>query len=185
MELPSGLAPLDPGRYTLGSGFPADVAFEVPGGWEACLFSDVEQGVCSPTPDAGGVGFLAVENVVVHPCNPRLHDPPAGRSIEAFLSAMGSLSGFSVTEPVDVTRGDLAGQQVIVTAPADPQCPALLTWSVLGRTNGVHAGEVNVVEVFEVGGRLVAVTGAYRAGVLSDEEVAEILGMMESVEIRP
>ena len=184
MELPRGQAQLDPGTYTLRDGFPADVTFDVPDGWEACAYSDVEQGVCSATQDLGGVGFLAVENVVGHPCDTRLLDPPAGRSIDAFLSAVASLSGFSVTEPVEVTRGDIAGQQVIVTAPTDPPCQ-LLTWSVPGRTNGVHAGEVNVVEVFDVGGRLVAVTGAYRPGVLSDEEVAEIRIMMESVEIRP
>jgi hypothetical protein len=183
-ELPNGLVPLDPGRYTLRPGFPADVTFDVPDGWDACAFSEFEQGVCSPLEDAGGVGFLAVENVVVHPCDTRLMDPPAGRSIDAFLSTVANLSGFSVTEPVDVTRGDLTGQQVIVTAPTDPPC-RLLTWSVPGRTNGVHAGEVNVVEVFDVGGRLVAIIGAYRPSVLSDEEIAEIRGIMESVEIRP
>lgn len=184
MELPSGQVKLDPGTYKLRDGFPADVTFDVPDGWEACAYRDVEQGVCSRTQDLGGVAFLVVENVVVNPCDTRLPDPPAGRSIDAFLSAVASLSGFSVTEPVDVTRGGLAGRQVIVTAPADPPCQ-LLTWSVPGRTNGVHAGEVNVVEVFDVGGRLVAVTGAYRPSVLSDEEVAEIRTMMESVEIRP
>ena len=184
MQLPSGQARLEPGTYTLRPGFPADVTFEVPDGWDACAYSAVEQGVCSRAQDLGGVGFLAVENVVVHPCDTRLMDPPAGGSIEAFLAAVASLSGFSVTEPVAVTRGELSGQQVIVTAPSDPPCQ-LLTWSVPGRTNGVHAGEVNVVEVFDVGGRLVAVIGAYRPGVLSDQEVAEIRVMMDSVEIRP
>ena len=185
MELPSGGAWLEPGTYTLRDGFPAEVTFKVPEGWNACVYSELEQSVCSRGVDQGSVGFLAVENVVVHPCDTRLMDPPAGRSIEAFLAAVASLSGFSVTEPVEVTRGELNGQQVIVTASADPPCPFLRTWSVPARTNGVHAGEVNRLEVFEVGGRLVAVIGAYRAGVLSDEEVAEIGMMMDSVEIRP
>ena len=185
MQLPSGLVPIEPGRYALREGFPVDLTFEVPGGWDACVYGPAEQGVCSRTHDAGGVGFLSVDNVVVHPCDTRLLDPPAGRSSEAFLSAVADLSGFSVTEPVDITRGALDGKQVIVTAPPDPPCQALRTWSVPGRTNGVHAGEVNVVEVFDVGGRLVVVTGAYRPGVLSDEEIAEIRRIVESVEIRP
>ena len=183
-DLPTGLTPIESGRYRLGNGFPADVTVEVPDGWEACVYRAFEQGVCSPSGDAGSVSFLAVENVVVHPCGARLLDPPAGRSVEAFLSAVAELSGFSVTEPVDVTRGGLVGQRVIVTAPVDPQCPELRTWSVPGRTNGVHAGEVNVVDVFDVGGRLVAVVGASRPGVLPAEEIAEIRGIMESVEIR-
>ena len=184
-DLPTGLIPIESGRYRLGNGFPADVTFEVPDGWNACVYSAFEQGLCSRTHDAGGVSLLAVENVVVNPCNTRLLDPPAGRSVEAFLSAVADLAGFSVTEPVEVTRGGLAGQQVVVTAPADPQCQALRTWSVPGRTNGVHAGEVNVLHVFDVGGRVLAVVGAYRPGVLSSEEIAEILAIVESVEMRP
>lgn len=185
IELPSGDVRLKPGTYTLGGGFPADVTFEVPEGWNACVYNDFEQGVCSRTPDLGSVGFLLVENVVVNPCDTRLMDPPAGRSVEAFLEAVANLPGFAVTEPVDVTRGQLSGQQVIVTAPADPPCQSLRTWSVPVRTNGVHAGEANRLEVFEVGGRLIVVAGAYRPSVLSEEEVAEIRMMMDSVEIRP
>jgi hypothetical protein len=185
MELPSRVVTVQPGRYSLRSTFPAEVTFEVPEGWQACVFSAFEQGVCAPTPDAGGVTLLAAENVVVDPCNTRLLEPPAGRSVEAFLSAVANLRGFSVTEPVDVRRGNVAGQQMIVTAPSDPQCQDLRTWSVPGRTNGVGPGEVNVVEVFDVGGRVVAITGAYRPGVLSADEIAEVRTIMESVEIRP
>jgi hypothetical protein len=185
MQLPSGPTRLEAGRYTLRDGFPADVTFEVPDGWEACVYSELEQGVCSRTEDLGSVGFLAVENVVVNPCGTLLRDPPAGRSIDAFLSAVADLAGFSVTEPVDVTRGELRGQQVTVTAPTDPPCQALHTWSLPRRTNGVHAGEVNVIEVFDIGGRLVAVVGASRPGVLSEQEAAEIRRMMDSVHIRP
>jgi hypothetical protein len=184
-DLPTGFTSIEAGRYRLGIGLSADVTFEVPEGWSACGYSAFEQGVCRPSTDAGGVSFLAVENVVVHPCDNRLADPPAGRSIDSFLAAVGSLANFSVTEPVEITRGDLAGQQLIVTAPADPQCQELRTWSVPGRTNGVHAGEVNVLDVFDVGGRLLAVAGAYRPGVLSSDEIAEIRAIMESVEIRP
>jgi hypothetical protein len=184
-QLPSGQAILEAGRYTLRDGFPADVTFEVPDGWEACVYSELEQGVCSRTDDLGSVAFLAVENVVVNPCGTLLRDPPAGRSIDAFLSAVADLAGFSVTEPVDVTRGELRGKQVTVTAPADPPCQALRTWSSPRRTNGVHAGEVNVIEVFDTGGRLVAVVGATRPEVLSEQEAAEIRLMMESVQIHP
>lgn len=184
-ELPTGFVSLDAGWYRLGNGFPADLIFELPDGWDACVYGQFEQSLCSRFEDAGGIAFLAVDSVVVHPCDTRLLDPPAGRSIDAFLSALAELSGFEVTEPRAVTRGGVVGQQVIVTAPADPQCQALRTWSVPGRTNGVHAGEVNVVEVFDVGGRVVAVTGAYRPSVLSPEEVAEIRRIMETVEIRP
>ncbi len=185
IQLPGKPTQLEGGTYTLRDGFPADVTFKVADGWEACVYNQFEQGVCSRTQDLGSVGFLAVENVVVHPCDTRLMDPPAGRSMEAFLAAVANLSGFSVTEPVGVTRGELSGQQVVVTASADPPCQALRTWSVPARTNGVHAGEVNLVEVFDVGERLVAVIGAYRPGVISEDEVAEIRMMMESVEIRP
>ena len=184
-ELRSDAGLLEPGRYSLGSAFPAQVTFELPRGWTVCGMSAGEQGVCRIAEPMRGVGFVAVENVVVHPCDTRLMDPPADRSVEAFVAAVAGLAGFSVTEPIEVTRGDFVGQQVVVTAPADPQCPALRTWSLPGRTNVVHAGEVNILEVFDVGGHLVAVTGTYDAGQLSAAELAEIHAVMESVEIRP
>lgn len=184
-ELPIGLIPIEPGRYTLAPGFPVDVTLDVPDGWMACAWSVAEQGVCSPTPDAASVALVAVENVVVHPCNAQLLEPPAGRSIEAFLSALAGLAGFSVTEPVGITRSGFAGQRVTVTAPVDPACPNLRTWSVRDRTNGVGAGEVNVVEVFDVGGHVVAITGAYLPRVLPAEDMRELRSIMDSVEIRP
>lgn len=183
-ELPTDSVPIEPGRYTLASGFPAIVTFDVPDGWNACVYSTLEQGVCGGSA-ASGVSFLAVENVVVHPCGTRLREPPAGHSVDAFVSALSDLTGFSVTEPVDITRSGLAGQRVTVTAPVDPQCQELRTWSVPGRTNGVHAGEVNVVEVFDVGGRLVAIIGSYDLGMLSSEQLAAVRSIMDSVEIRP
>ena len=183
--LKTGLRPIEPGRYTLAAGFPADITFDVPDGWDACVYSVFEQGLCSPSGDAGGVSFLAVDNVVVHPCDTGLLDPPAGRSVEAFLSAMRDLSGFSMSEPVGITRSGVAGHQVTVTAPADPQCGALRTWSVPDRVNGVHAGEVNVMEVFDIGGQVVAIVGSYRPSVLPAEEMAALRSILDSVEIHP
>jgi hypothetical protein len=182
-ELPSAYdIPVEPGRYALGQGFPADLTFDVREGWTACVISEVEQAVCA---SGASIAFLVVENVVVHPCNTRLHDPPAGRSIEAFLSALADLPLFRATEPVDITRGGLTGRQVMVTAPVDPQCMDLRTWSVRGRTNGVHAGEVNVVEAFELDETVVAVIGSYTPRVSSAEAIAEMRAVMESVEIWP
>lgn len=184
-ELPTGLSPIEPGRYTLAPGFPVNVTLDVPDGWDACAFSALEQGVCSQVIDAGSVAFVAVANVVAHPCESRLLEPPAGRSVEAFLAALAGLSGFSVTQPVDVTRSGLAGQRVIVTAPVAPPCTGLRTWAVAGRTNGVGAGEVNVVEVFDIGGQVVAIAAAYHPDVLPAKQMEALRSIMDSVEIRP
>jgi hypothetical protein len=183
-----GNSDLSPGSYSL-SGFPVGISFEVPAGWVACSESAVEQGVCHLPADAAetAVSFLIVDNVVSDPCSEGEEglDPPVGPSVDDLVAAISGLDGFESTAPLDVSVDGHPGKEFTVTAPNDATC-ALKTWATSNRTNGVGAGEINILQILDVNGTRVMISGAYHRGSsAAAQEVAALQQVMASVRIQP
>jgi hypothetical protein len=174
---------LQPGTYQLGSGFPVPLTFEVPSGWGACSLGIVEQGVCTPpatTAPTASVTFLIVNNVVADPCKNQGLNPPVGGTVDDLAAAIAGLQGFVATTPADVTVDGYLGKEIIVTAPADPQCE-LFTWATANRTNGVGPGEVNRLNIVDVDGARVVIVAAWFPTAESPVEPPELRRVFGSV----
>jgi hypothetical protein len=188
---------LQAGAYVIDDYLPFRITFDVPGGWQSCPGGPHEIGACfSLASDPGrpmGIAFLTVDNVVADPCDRSMPElgPPVGPSVDDLVTAISDLEGFTATEAVDVTVDGFRGTQFEVAAPDDAShCPSdgdigFGTWRTPSRTNGVAAGEVNLVRVLDVDGVRLVVTAAYHPSIASPEMVAEIRRVFESVHIAP
>ena len=161
---PGATWPLDAGTYSLPE-FPLGVTFTVPAGWHSCSDSLVEQSVCHRPADSVfdvRVSFLIVENVVADPCSPGDEplDPPVGPSVDNLVAAISSLEGFEPSAPLDLTVNGYRGKRFTLTAPSDPGCD-LKTWMTAERANSVSPGEVNLLQVLDIGGTRLVIAGAY------------------------
>lgn len=186
LVLPTTSTSLSPGTYSLAS-FPVGITFEVPEGWGACSVSAIEQSVCSTTSNSG-LSFLIVDNVVADPCDgsEALLKPPVGSSVDDLVSAISSLKGFEATTPQDTTVDGFDGKDFTVTAPASPGVCDLRTWATPDRTNGVSAGEVNLLLVLDVNGTRIVIAGAYQPGDPNASETLSALRQIrDSVRIQP
>jgi hypothetical protein len=185
--LPTNGDRLSAGTYALRS-FPVGITFEVPAGWVNCSASDVEQSVChqaTATALSIAVSFLIVDDVVADPCSPDKLDPPVGPSVADLVTAISGLDGFEATAPLNVTVDGFNGEQFTVTAPTTTDCE-LKTWATADRTNGVGAGEINLLDVLDVDGTRVVISGAYHPeNPTVAEDLAAIQQIMASVDIEP
>jgi hypothetical protein len=180
---------LTAGTYFLAD-FPVRITVDVPDGWVSCSegHDPLDQGVCySRTPSAPGVGvgFLIVDNVTSDPCgsSQQLQDPPVGPSVDDLVTAISGLEGFEATAPIDITVDGFSGKEFTLTAPEDPGCN-LFTWATAIRTNGVGAGEVNLLRIFDVDGQRIMISGAHNPDT-PEEDVALIPQVMDTVHIEP
>ena len=184
---PGASWPLDAGTYSLPD-FPLGVTFTVPTGWHSCSDSLVEQGVCLTPTDAQfdtRVSFLIVENVVADSCGlgDEPLDPPVGPSVDDLVTAISSLAGFEAGAASVVTVDGYDGKRFTLASPQDPGCD-LKGWMTADRTNGIHAGEVNLLVVLDVNGTRLVIAGAYypeHPGVA--DELSALETIMASVQI--
>lgn len=190
-EIPFGDRPLEAGRYSLRSGFPAGITFEVPAGWTSCIIGPLEQGVCRnlgtmERPTGVGVAFLVIENVVADPCDEAsLLDPPVGPSIDELATAMTNLQGFTVSAVDDTTIDGFPAKRLTVIAPETPVCEAMQTWATPSRLNGVGAGEANLTYLVDVDGVRIMINLAYFPPFVSDAEMDAAEEIISSIQIEP
>jgi hypothetical protein len=182
--LPGSAVSLAAGTYLVDDPFPVRMTLDVPGGWTSCGYGEVEAGVCAGP--YAGVAIQIVENVVVDPCDPSQAklDPPVGPSVEDLAAAISNLPRFESTEPTDIGLGRFNGLQLEVTAPVDVACD-LGTWSTAERVNGVGAGEVNLLRIFDIDGVRVMIAGAHHSGLTPQQTVDEIEQVMDSIRVAP
>ncbi len=170
------------GLYRIDDPFPVEITFDVPRGWAKCVWGPVDPGVCGP--QTQGFTVQIIENVVADPCDPDRAPlvPPVGPSVDDLAEAISSLPGFEATNAVDITVDGFRGKELELTAP--PDACGLATWSTADRTNGVGPGEVNLLRILDVDGARVMLAAAHLPG-LSEEEIAELRGVMDSVSLAP
>jgi hypothetical protein len=187
-QIPSGMTSLNAGRHSLGSAFPVGISFDLPAGWTSCSLAPLEQAVCLHpgtvyAPTGVGVGFLSVEDVVADPCNEASFlDPSVRPSIEDLATAISNLPGFEATTAEDVTLDGFAAKRFTVTAPRNAGCE-LSTWATPTRTNGVAAGEANLLYLIDVDGERVMISAAYDPSNVSDEQLVAAEEVIASVQI--
>jgi hypothetical protein len=187
--LPGTNVRLAGGTYVLDDPFPVPMILEVPRGWSSCGVGDLEVGVCVDA--TSGIAFQIIENVVVDPCDQSrvMLDPPVGPSVEDLVTAISNLPGFEATEPIEIRMGRFAGQQLVVTAPARPDCElsdgGLATWSTPDRVNGVGAGEVNLLRIFDIDGVRVMISAAHHPGETRQRTIDEMELIMDSIRVAP
>ena len=183
---------LRPGPHALDPAFPVSITFDIPpttapAQWLVCSPSEVEQGVCyESAKDVSGpvVSFLIVTNVVADPCGEALLDPPVGPSVDDLVTAISNLKDFSASTPRDITVGRFPGKEFTVTAPTSG-CE-LRTWATAKRTNGVGLRETNLMEILDVDGVRVVISGAYDPdATTADADLAAIRQVISSVHIEP
>jgi hypothetical protein len=183
---------LRPGPHALDPGFPVSITFDIPpttapAQWLACSASEVEQGVCYESAEGvsgPAVSFLIVTNVVADPCGEALLDPPVGPSVDDLVTAISNLKGFSASTPRDITVGGFPGKEFTVTAPTSG-CD-MRTWATANRTNGVGLGERNVIQILDVDGVRVLISGAYDPdSTTAEADLAAIRQVLSSVQIEP
>ena len=102
------------------------------------------------------------------------------------MTAISNLSDFEATDPVDITLDGFHGKEFQISAPIRPACvlddKGLGTWIGPGRTNGVSAGEVNVLRIIDVDGVRAMIAGAYQRS-STVGQIAEVRAIFESVRV--
>jgi hypothetical protein len=168
---------IEPGTYTLGSGWPSTISFTVPAGWyspdpapgiEALL---VDGSPDAPGSSGWGVWFFLVDTVSRDPCDPDagLYSAADVETADELAAAMTNWPGFDVTPPEAITIDALSGIRVRLTSTKDAEeCPASVMWTT---TNGAQKTQVGAypmindtgvrypadVRIFEIDGTLVAI----------------------------
>ena len=181
---------LGAGTYSL-TDFPVAITFAVPvseppAAWFPCSPSRVEQAVCkeSNTAAVSAVTFQIVDNVVAG-CSDQetaeLLDPPVGPSVDDLVTAISGLEGYEATAPTDITMSGFEGKEFTLTA-VRHACGA--TWATADRVTGMGSDESNLLRILDVDGVRVVIAGAYHTST-SEEDVAEIKQIIDSVQIEP
>ena len=168
---------IEPGTYTLGSGWPSTISFTVPAGWyspdpapgiESLL---VDRSPDAPGSSGWGVWFFMVDTVSHDPCDPDAGLFPAAdfETAEELAAAITSWPGFDVTPPEAITIDGLSGIRVRVTSTKGAEeCPASVLWMT---TNGAQKTQVPAYpmindagvrypadfRIFEINGTFVAI----------------------------
>jgi hypothetical protein len=172
---------LPAGTYAVPDSFPVGVTFDLPAGWGECTAGDSEPAFCleSSVTAPTAVSFLIVDNVVADPCEPggRLLEPPVGPSVDDLVTAISGLADFSATTPADVVVDGYRGREFTLSAPSKQGCD-LKTWATADRTNGVGSAEINLIQVIDVDGTRLVITGAYHP---ADPAAAENLAALRSI----
>ena len=172
------------GRYVIDDPFPVGITFDLPGGWSKCAWGPLDPGVCGP--ERRGLTVQIIENVVADPCDPSHAplDPPVGSSVDDLAEAISSIPGFEATNAVELVVDGFRGKELVVTAPAAAGCE-LWTWATADRTNGVGPSEVNLLRILDVDGVRVMIAAAHFPRETSDEELAELREIMDSISLAP
>ena len=182
-------ADLEPGLYTLGTGFPVEIAFDLQPGWTSCPdgIDPKEQIICrfpgeTTPPAAVYLGFTVIDNVVADPCDDTvLLDPPVGPSVDDLVAAISDLEGFEATAAEDVTVDGFPAKRFTITA--GPECGA--AWvTPNGAVNGLGADEINDLHVVDINGVRIVIVSAYAVDVDPDE-LAAVEAVIASLQIEP
>jgi hypothetical protein len=188
--LPKEGTALVAGTYLVDDPFPVRIRFEVPRGWFSCGPGSLEVGVCAD--GIGALSFLIVRNVVAEPCDPSRAqlDPPVGPSVDDLVTAISKLPGFKATGAVDITLDGFHGKRFELTAPDGAGlCKlddrGLGTWSTADRINGVGPGEVNRLQILDVDGTRLVISGAYHPGQTTADGLSELQQIIDSVHLAP
>jgi hypothetical protein len=187
-----GTAILEPGAYVLDQ-FPVDLAFDIPDGdppgWHVGMSSAENAVVLWYTPPEINYGFAfwSAENIYVDPCHPAAGelDPAVGPSVDDLVGALSSRPQFQVTAPVEVTVGDLRGQEIELTAlESGDDCPEVIPWTG-GDDLGLDPGDSLRVQILDADGvRIVMWTG--REAVEPDAAVEpELQQILDSIRVEP
>jgi hypothetical protein len=143
----------------------------------------------------GGVGAVTIDivtNVVADPCKTTLRDPSVGPTVDDLVTAISSLPWSAVTPPTDITVDGFRGKEFEVTAPTSSPCVGtddFATWTTVlsppDRATGVGPGERNRLRILDVRGTRVVIAGSFLPGTTSEQDLAEINAIIDSVHIEP
>jgi hypothetical protein len=183
-------ARLEPGRYVIDGPFPRPLSITVPAGW---LASDVQAGVAGihkamPEGSELILSFWIVSNTYADACDPTtLADPPIGRGVDDFVSALSNMESVVATPPQPVSINGLAGRYLDVTRDGDCSGDYRL-WtnaSVPGRFDVGQGSPATHDElwVMDVNGTRVVVD-LIQANASADD-VAEARAIVESMRLEP
>ena len=121
--LPSEVAPLEPGRYVVGSPFPVRIGMTISTGWGSNPVGRSYAQVSYLGEGEGGgtaLFFTFVEGVYADPCHLEegYIDPPVGSTVDELAVALAGLPAVSVSGPTDTVLGGYPAVTLTLTAPA-------------------------------------------------------------------
>lgn len=151
----AGTKVLEPGTYVLDL-FPVDLAFDIPAGappgWLVDASNSGYASVALRISEAHTYTFnlYTVSGVYTEPCvEGSAVKPLAGPSVDNLVATVSNQDFLQASEPVDVTVGDFAGKEFVLTGLEG--CDE--TWAWVGvRKISLMPGEERVLQVLDVGG---------------------------------
>ena len=196
VSTPAALSPVDApiagGTYAIGAPFPVDATLDVPDtGWNSFGVSSEVASVYRGADFESGVGLWIVDNLPVDGCDLSLGemDPPVGPTVDDLAVALATRP--DVTRgPEPVTVGGHSGQYLETTGQGIPAggCAARVQWQVDGPAGPVQRLsthlERDLIWILDVDGTRVVVD-AYWVDGTSEEEIAEVTRIVESLELNP
>lgn len=190
--LPSRMAALEAGTYTLGS-FPVPLTLVAPTGWDG--FSGPTLAAVTNrlgTDSEAAVGFWIVDRVYEDPCSLRLADPPIGPGAGDLAAALDEMPSFTSEPATTAPIAGLDAHYLEVNGPVGPTCDTYGLWRTADDTCRCLSagGERNRIWILEVGGVRVLVDAqdiprsSENAGT-SDDVLAELETIIASIDVTP
>ena len=175
------------GSYTIADPFPVQLGLDIGPGWtmwsSGVLADVVAVYKGSPDPPEGlAIGLLIVDNVHADPCDPSAGemDPPVGSAPMDLAEALAAQTGTESTDPVPVEIDGYGGVFLDYRNTGDGECGSMQRWP--GRDALV--GERDQVWILDVEGTRLVIDAASFEGT-SEEDIAEMRSIVESIQIEP
>jgi hypothetical protein len=139
---PGGGDPLAPGDWIITAVEPLSITVTIPEGWYKGL---IDWAVFPSPENSPSVGFMAVTNLYVDPCDPTkgvLAEAP-GPSVDDLVAAMSAVPGIDASAATDATLAGFAGKTLELSRAANAEaCPpdTDTLWPVVGEANPALVG---------------------------------------------
>lgn len=183
---PQALVISEPGTYLIDDPFPIPVTISLSPGWVGKVGGPYAAYLDKPS---AAIAFSLSQIIYADPCTYRgFLDPQPGPTVDDLASALGSLPGFDVITPTEVTVDGYRGKQLTLTAPDNFEgCKLSIgeyrLWQLpLGMIFSFTPGQRMALWILDVEGeRLVVSSDTFPA--TTAQELAEIQEVLDSIRI--
>jgi hypothetical protein len=183
---PRTLVISEPGTYVIDDPFPIPVTISLSPGWVGKVGGQYAAYLDKPS---AAIAFSLSQRIYADPCTGRgFLDPQPGPTVDDLASALGSLPGFDVIAPTEVTVDGYRGKQLTLTAPDNFDGCTLSRdgyrlWQLpLGLIFSFTPGQRMALWILDVEGeRLVVSSDTFPA--TTAQELAEIQEILDSIRI--
>jgi hypothetical protein len=176
-----------PGSYLIDDPFPVHLGLQIGPGWSMWggPFDRQVGAIYEGSPDDHGIIFVIVHNTYADACDAAAGSstPAIGPTVDDLAAALVAQASTESSAPVAVTIDGYSGVYLDYRNPGD-ECGTVTRWPTTGGNRVALAGERDQVWILDVDGTRLVID-AFSFAATSDEDLAEMREMVESLDLGP